>query len=494
MQVDNMPMKKNTLTLSSLCSRACLLLLLSALALSARAERSMSLYLGDMEVLKLGGAISRVAVGNGKIISTSILEDGQLLVLAEAAGDTELRLWLESGAERLFSIHVSEQDPQRASNEMRSALRNLPGVTLRRVGGNVVVEGVVNEEGERLIQQIAGVYKLIDLTTKNQDSLVAQVLDTSLPGVRVRQVGKYAVIEGAVSKAEREVIDKVKQSFQNVLDLTHESRVDSKKMVYMKVQFTEFNTSKLDNLGINWETSISGPSGAFAKNFLAQAGGSVLKTGTPLDGLAGSGIGYFGIATAISSQINLSVSNGDALLLASPTLSARSGGKAEFLSGGEVPVPVPGPNLTTTIEYKKFGIILKVEPQAGDDGNILAKVGAEISNLDQSLAVGNSPGFRSRKASTEVSLKSGQTLVISGLVNHELAEDVSGLAGLRDIPILGALFRSSNFRNARSDLVIFITPFIYDPDSDLNRASVARADELRERFLKAVDENADILD
>ncbi len=485
-------MKKNAMNPFRLFLPACLLVLLAMLAAPVRAAQVLHLYLGDMHVLK-PGAISRVAVGNGKIISTSILEDGQLLVLAEAVGDTELRLWLEGGGERRYTISVSEQDPGRASSEMRSALRNLPGVTLRRVGGNIVVEGVVNEEGERLIQQIAGAYKLIDLTTKNQDSLVARVLD-SLPDVRVRQVGKYAVIEGAVSKQERTVIDKVKQSFKNVLDLTHESRVDSKKMVYMKVQFTEFNTSRLDELGINWTTSINGPSGAFAKNFLAQRDAGAPKTGTPLDGLVGSGIGYFGIATAISSQINLSVSNGDALLLASPTLSARSGGKAEFLSGGEVPVPVPGPNLTTTIEYKKFGIILKVEPEAGDDGNILAKVATEISNIDQSLAVGNSPGFRSRKASTEVSLKSGQTLVISGLVNHELAKDISGLAGLRDIPILGALFRSSNFRNARSDLVIFITPYIYDPDSDVNQENVTRAAELRNRFLESIDEDADILD
>lgn len=471
-----------------------LLLTLSVQLLPARAGDYMRLYVGDMEVLNLGSPVARVALGNGKVISTSVLDNGQLLLLAEAGGDTQLRVWLEGGGQRLFNISVSEQDAQRTSKEMRSALRNLPGVTLRRVGGNVVVEGVVNEEGERLIQQIAGVYKLIDLTTKNQNSLVAQVLDTALPGVRVRQVGKYAVIEGAVSKEEREVLDKVKESFQNVLDLTHESRVDSKKMVYMKVQFTEFNTSKLDNLGIAWETSIDGPSGAFATNFLDKAGGSVPKTGTPLDGLTGSTVGYFGIATQITSKINLSVSNGDALLLASPTLSARSGGKAEFLSGGEVPVPVPGPNLTTTIEYKKFGIILNVEPEAGDDGNILAKVETEISNLDQSLAVGNSPGFRSRSANTEVSLKSGQTLVISGLVNHELAKDVSALAGLHNLPVLGALFRSTNFRNARSDLVIFITPYIYDPDSEVNRESMAHAEQLRESFLNAVEKNADILD
>jgi pilus assembly protein CpaC len=87
----------------------------------------------------------------------------------------------------------------------------------------------------------------------------------------------------------------------------------------------------------------------------------------------------------------------------------------------------------------------------------------------------------------EVSLRQGQTLAISGLVNQEMGKDNTKIAGLGDIPILGALFRSSNFRNQRSDLIIFITPYAYDADSDLNKEALATEQSLRKRFFDNID-------
>ncbi|WP_297526566.1 type II and III secretion system protein family protein [Thiohalobacter sp.] len=484
---------KNTINRSLL---GILLVLFMAWALQAQADSLLRLYVGDMQVLPLG-EIKRVAVGNGGVLSTSILEDGQLLVLAEKEGETEMRVWLTDGSERVYKISIAKQDTLQASSEARSALRNLPGVTLRRVGNNIVVEGKVDGDGKALIEKINATYKLIDLTVQNDRIPLKEIL-ANIPGIQVREVGKFSVVEGQADEPTAKLIESVIKNFPNVVNLVRTDLVKPERMVYMKVQITEFNTSRLENLGIAWETSFPGPAAGVAVDFtrkgdLSALAGSVLS-GVTSQTAATSAIGYFGLATQISSTINLAISNGDALLLASPTLSAASGGKAEFLSGGEVPVPVPGPDLTTTIEYKQFGIILNIEPTADDKGNVRAKVETEVSSIDQSTAVDNTPGFRTRRTSAEVSLKQGQTLVISGLVNREVAEDVSKLAGLGDLPILGALFRSSNFRNGHSDLVIFITPYVYDADSPVNRAQLERADQLRARFLKNIEKNGDILD
>ena len=465
-------------------------------SIPAHAEQRLRLYVGDMQVLPLG-EIKRVAVGNGGLLSTSILEDGQLLVLAEKAGETELRVWLGSGRERIYKVTIAKQDTARASSEARAALRNLPGVTLRRVGDHLVVEGKVDGNGKELIGKINTVYKLIDLTVQN-DRVPLKGILANLPGIRVREVGKFSVVEGQADEATAKLIESVIGNFSNVINLVRTDLVKPEKMVYMKVQITEFNTSRLENLGIAWETSFPGPAAGLAIDFtrkgdLSALAGSVLS-GITSQTAATSALGYFGLATQISSTINLAISNGDALLLASPTLSAASGGKAEFLSGGEVPVPVPGPNLTTTIEYKQFGIILNIEPTADDQGNVRAKVETEVSSIDQSTAVDNTPSFRTRRTSAEVSLKQGQTLVISGLVNREVAKDVSRLAGLGNLPILGPLFRSSNFRNGHSDLVIFITPYVYDADSPVNHAQLQHAERLRQRFLKNIEKTTDILD
>lgn len=469
------------------------------------AADNFRLYVGEMKVLKLG-KISRVAVGNGALMSTSILDDGNLLVLAEAEGDTEVKIWLGNGGEVSHKFYITKVDSTRSSAETRALLRNIPGLRVRRVGANTVVEGMVNEDIAKLLDKAAGKNEdIVNLTIVNSMDDVVQVL-SSVPGVKARRVGSHVVLEGMVDKKSKAMIEAAKGAFANVLDFTVDSRLQPEPMIYMTVQITEFNTNALENLGINWSTSFNGPSIGYAHDFIDhgpsnaatalnnQAGSTPLVVDTTLVPGVNEAVGYFGIATLITSSINLAVSSGDALLLASPTLSAKSGGKAEFLSGGQVPVPVPGPNQTTTIEYKDYGIVLNVEPQADETGAVLAKVTTEVSSLDQSVSFGNVPGFRTRKTSTEASLKDGQTLVISGLVNHEIGKDVSKVKWLAEVPILGELFKSTNFRNNRSDLVIFITPHIIDADSEENRAGLAHARKLREDFFTTVGESEEILD
>ena len=408
----------------------------------------IDLFKGDMQVLKLG-PIKRVAVGDGKMISTSIIEDGQLLILAEDVGETQLRIWMKSGSVRVYKVRVSENDVSRESAEIRSLTKSLPGVTQRKVGEKIILEGVVDEKGKELITQVKELYK-------------------------------------------------------NMVDLTKPAQVSAEKMIYMKVQITEFNTSKLSQLGISWQNAINGPSAGVVAETMTGGGVSVVDnlpttggislptTGAPTN--ARNSFGYFGIGTGIRSTINLAKSNGDALILAEPILSARSGGEAEFLSGGEVPLPSTSSLGSSEVEFKEFGIKLKFKPLADERGNIVARVEAELSTIDQSLAVNNIPGFRTRKAATDVTLKSGETVVISRLMNSEMAQDRSRLAGLGDIPVLGRLFRSTNFRNSNSELVIFVTPEIIDTTSSVNAEAQEHAEKLRETFFENIKKNKRILD
>ena len=463
------------------------------------AADSFKMYVGDMKVLHLGH-VTRVAVGNGKLLSTSILEDGNLLVLAEKDGDTELKVWIDGTRETTHKFYITKLDSARTSSEVAQSLKNLPGINVRRVGENTIVEGSVSEQTGKLIEKVAGKYKdIINLTVQSSIGEISEVLE-GVPGVKVRRVGKYAVLEGAVDEVGKAVIEAAKSAFPDLLDLTRETMLKPEPMVHMNVQITEFSTNALENLGIDWTTTFNGPSLGYANDFLHTGdptasslnnGGTLTASGATT---ANKALGYFGIATLITSAINLAVSNGDALILAQPTLSARSGGKAEFLSGGQIPIPVPGPDSTTTIEFKDYGIVLKVEPKAGISGNVIAKVTTEVSTIDSSVTVNGVPGFKTRNTTTEVSLKDGQTLVISGLVNHEVGKDVSKFKWLGDLPVLGPLFRSTSFRNNHSDLVIFITPHIVDPNNKANKDAVAHAKTLRTRFFKAIDENEDILE
>jgi pilus assembly protein CpaC len=485
--------------------RRYLTLLFVALAFSTTAlADTYRMYVGDMMTLTVG-KVNRVAVGNGKVMSTSILENGDLLILAETEGDTELKIWGLGNEEITHRFYVTKTNADRSAHEAVAVMKNIPGISTRQVGQNLVIEGFTNKTTKTMIDNVAKIYKeIINLTVEFSLAEISELL-TQIPGIEVKKVGKYAVVTGAIDAKGKAALEAIKASFPEILDLTNEGKIATEPMVYLNVQITEFNTNALEKLGIDWKTSIAGPSAGIVKTFSHNGSATELtafnnQTGDPLlsagEGavLGRASFGYFGIATLITSAINLAVSTGDAMILASPTLSAKSGGKANFLSGGEIPIPVPGDNGQTNIEYKEYGIKLDIEPTAGLGGHISAKIMTEVSSVDNSVAVNGVPGFRTRNAETEVNLQNGQTLVISGLVNRELGHDVSKIKWLGDIPILGELFKSTNFRNNRSDLVIFITPTIFDPESEINKAQIQKASDLRDRFIKAIDEDAEILD
>lgn len=415
-------------------------------------QQPINLYVGDIQILKLG-PIKRVAVGKGDLISTSILDNGQLLILAESDGETEMQVWLKNGQVETYKLTVQKNDLARQAAEIKQLVKSLPSVTQRTVGSRVILEGTVDEDGKARLVIIKDLYP---------DTLV---------------------------------------------DMTEQAQVGTQKMIYMNVQITEFNTNKLRSLGINWQNAFNGPTLTYATESVFEDTGELsvidslpdsveLSFNNPgvFTDVSNGQFGYFGIASQIFSTINLAKNSGDALLLAEPSLSARSGGEAEFLSGGEVPLPITSSLGQSTVEFKEFGIKLRIKPLADDRGNIIAEVETELSTVDSSLAVNGIPGFRTRKASTDVSLKDGQTLVISGLVNKEFSDDETALALLGDIPILGRLFKSENFRNAKSELVIFVTPYIYDEGSELNKKAVSHAEGLREQFLQNVKRGSDLLE
>lgn len=433
-------------------------LLLAIMASGAYATDNISMFLGEIKIIEVG-AIDRVAVGKGELLSTTMLDNGQLLLLAEKDGETTVHIWYTDGSESDIKIQILVSDQDRLVYELQTLLADLPNVEVKVVGQKIFLTGHLNCiagqencEEANTISTVQGVYKdVINLTRVS-----AQTPPTILP---------------------------------------------SSKMVNMSVKITEFNTNKLTELGINWADAVAGPGAGFADTFV---GNETFSSAVPTD-LApsftgalpvniGSPLGVFGLATEIVSRINLLVSTGDAIILAEPRLSARSGGKAEFLAGGEIPVVTQGGLGSTNVEFKEFGIILKINPIVDDENNILATVNTEVSAVDQANAVGGVPAFITRKTTTDVSMKDDETLVLSGLVDRSLGESIDKFPLLGDIPVLGALFRSTRWNNDLTELVIFVTPKVFDAKSQFNQERVQRREDLIEHFKGKVDRDEVILD
>lgn len=185
----------------------------------------------------------------------------------------------------------------------------------------------------------------------------------------------------------------------------------------------------------------------------------------------GVGPGGFSVIRANTSGVMTALSalrtNGFASVLAEPSVVSLSGQSASFLVGGEFPVPVQARDEQISIEYKEFGVRLQLTPTVLDEHRILLKVAPEVSELDFNNAVQTGgvavPSLNVRRTDTTVQLGNGESFIISGLVSNSTSQNVEGIPGLSDIPIVGALFRSTRFERDERELIMIVTPHLVEP-------------------------------
>lgn len=156
-----------------------------------------------------------------------------------------------------------------------------------------------------------------------------------------------------------------------------------------------------------------------------------------------------------------------ARVLAQPNLLVNDGEKADIHVGGEIPIPVPsvGPTGTTvTIEYKPYGVQLEIEPEITPDGRIRLRISPEVSAIDpaQSVVVSglSIPAFRTRRTTTTVDVRDGETLAIGGLIQHEQSQVVNRVPFLSSLPIIGELFKHREWQEGKTELVVLVSPLI----------------------------------
>lgn len=245
-------------------------------------------------------------------------------------------------------------------------------------------------------------------------------------------------------------------------------------VVQVDVKVVEFNKNQLKQAGINLFSTQPNrhgfsfgvlSSGSTASASWGANGQLSVEASAPLAQAFGLLLN-FGKAQ-IGVDLGLLESNGLARVLAAPTLVALSGQSANFLAGGEIPIPVGQGQGMISIEYKSFGVGLTVSPTVLDDNRIVLKVAPEASELDytnavtlQSVAV---PAITTRRADTTVELGDGESFVIGGLVSQNTFSTVEKVPLLGDIPILGTLFKRQDFSRRERELVIVVTPHLVRP-------------------------------
>lgn len=469
---------------------------------------SIVLYDGDVSVLEAPG-VERVAVGNVEIISATMLKNEEVVVTAQKDGETTVHFWFDDGTRHKMSVVVAKANGYRQQAELKAMLSNVPGLKIRTVGRQVVLEGRLSPEYLNRVKEAAKFYDNVLVLAEEQGGAAnkvdsaeilaeVQAMLGQIPGIKIKPVGRQIVIDGDLHSIDMARIDLLKERYPDVLVLAQEMSEFLAPMIYFDVRITEFAKDDVEELGVNWSTNINGPTFAFnadgADNKMfrgqfASASGTFDKLNKAIDSQTGDYLtvsphAYWGIASELTSRINLLEKNGSALTLASPRLSARSGGKAELTVGGQVPVVTSSMN-GPSVEYKDYGVLLNIAPQLYGSEMVSTHVKAEISQVDKANQVQGYPAFKTRRTENEVQLKVGETLVLSGLVSEDSQATVEGIAFLKDLPWIGGLFRNKSAQGKRTELVIFITPRLMTGQDSPTADAQKQQDEMIQKYQKS---------
>lgn len=296
-----------------------------------------------------------------------------------------------------------------------------------------------------------------------------------LPGepIEVRTANDGVVMSGTVSSIGR--LDAALQLAERYAPgrVSNLMTVGGTQQVMLRVRFSEVQRGAARNLAASLAVGSPDPanpvlgSGAFNNAAAARAAltGSVIPSQQPTNGVLTGG---FSIGS-VQFQVMLEAleSNGLARTLSEPSLTALSGQEANFLAGGEFPVPVAGENGGISIDYRPFGVELAFTPRVLDGGVINLTLNASVSSIDPTTTVTSGgvsvPAFRRRQTSTTVELRDGESFAIAGLLQDDFRAGVRQVPWLGDIPILGALFRSSDYQRNQSELMVFVTAHLVSP-------------------------------
>lgn len=436
--------------------------------LAATLGGTVRLTLGQQTVLDVPAPLEQVAIGDPKVVDVKIISEGrQILITATGKGTTDVLTWDMYGKQTSTVVQVILKDVRLIRNEVEGILGEVEGVDVRVVGERVVIDGEVytRRDFER-IKTVAAIYPsevtMLARMSSSVTRLIASEINRSLmkngyADVRAEGIGSKIFLEGTVLKQDDlDTIDKLANAyFDTCVNLIRVGGV-AEDLVLIDIHFVELGKQFLEKVGMDWDD------GARFEITDLQYTIDLVKSG------ADSGSLNIEAARNFGANLNLLESNAIARTLAHPVLVCKSGEEAEFVAGGEIPIVLILAD-RAVVEYKKYGIILKVSPLAHRDGRVSAAVEAESSALDAAVTVNDYPGILTRSVDTYVTMDRDKVLVLSGLVDQRDAKAVDKVPVIGSFPILGELFKSRDFTNNDTELVIFLTARLMSPESETNR-------------------------
>ncbi|MBI1361948.1 MAG: BON domain-containing protein [Alphaproteobacteria bacterium] len=402
-------------------------------------NESLTLTVNKTYMIEFDTDIDDIIVGNPAIANVTARDRRRVAVMGVAAGESNI-VFLDKAGHKLKVLDVSVTDGVAGMDQLRGLIKKyVPNnhVQVEAVNGRVILAG-------------------------------------SVP---------------SLSDSDR-VMTLARQYAKDDNSVLNMMTIEGKDQVTLKVHIVEMQRSLVKQLGVNLsgQVGFGELTGSSFQNLLkASTTNTFGVAGSALGGLAATidDVNLVGSAVQSSVAVGLAALERVGVLrtLAEPNLTAISGESAKFLAGGEFPVPVAQDQGKISIDFKPFGVGLGFTPVVLSEGRISLQVSTEVSELSAQGAFTsrsssytdpttgvvtpgvslNIPALKVRRAETTVELPSGGSLVIAGLIQQQTKQSLDAVPGIKDAPVLGALFRSRDFQNDETELVVIVTPYLVDP-------------------------------
>jgi pilus assembly protein CpaC len=389
---------------------------------AARPSETLTLSQGTGTLVRLSGPMSDVFVANDTIADVQVRSATQLYVFGKGRGETTVYATGKNGRV-VYAANVRVGNNISSVGEMLTLAMPEASIQATPMNNLVLLTGTVAsptdvEEAQRLVQAYVG-----------EGTQVISRLRSAVP-----------------------------------------------LQVNLKVKIAEINRSLAKDIGVNLlgqsgDFSVSQGEGIFVPKFGEVPEEGKDATGQILRSVLGTTLGLRKsiLGLDLITRINLAEADGLVTTLAEPNLTALSGETASFLAGGEFPIPISQSLGAVTIEYKQYGVGLAFTPIVLADGRISMRVRPEVSELSNEGSIKlngfDVPAITTRRAETTVELGSGQSFMLAGLLRNAQTNNIDKAPFLGDLPILGALFRSTRYRRSETELVIIVTPYLVRPVS-----------------------------
>lgn len=411
-----------------------LLVLLSAVPAFADVGKSgISIPVSRSELLTFKQDVKEVVVADPNIADVVVHGTTRVSIVGKAIGRTNVRVFDTKG--RLIAdtvVSVTLDVP-----EMRRVVKNLfpnEQIGIELVSDNVAITGMISdaETAERIVK------------------VVSQFVNQS--GGSASSSSSSAASSGSSTDA----------SSSKVINL---AKIRSGQQVMLRVRVGEMQRTTAKQLGLdldavkafgNFAVSTGSPAmaAAVAANLAAPTQGDATRFGAKFN--AGS--------TSLSAILDALEKDGLFKVMAEPNLVAISGERAEFLAGGEFPIPVAQGNGAVSVQFREYGVGVQFTPMVLSPNRLRLIVQPEVSEIDRSVATSDGvPGLLSRRVKTTVELAPGESFMIAGLIQDNVQSSVREAPGISEIPILSGLFRNTSYDRFERELVIAVTPYLVDP-------------------------------